>query len=76
MTQVISSGRMPVRARLSAQPTLAATAPWSFAIATMWHCGFPSITISGQALFSDISANPLIRSSTTSGATDVSASGP
>lgn len=36
---VMSSGRIPVRARLSAHPTLATICPCSFAMATMWHCG-------------------------------------
>ena len=35
--QVISSGGIPVRARLSAHPTLAAAVSWSLASATMWH---------------------------------------
>ena len=76
MTQVISSGRIPVRERLSAQPTLAATTFRSFARATTWHCGLPSIGSSGKASFSVIRPRPLIRSSTTSGGVRRSASGP
>ena len=76
MTQVISSERMPVRDRLRAQPTLAATVFSSFAIATMWHCGLPSIGMSGKASFSVIRPRPLMRSSTTSGGDAASASGP
>ncbi len=37
------SAGMPVRTRLSAQPTLAAISPSSLATATMWHCGLPSM---------------------------------
>ena len=37
MAQVISWADMPVRTRLSAQPTLAAGSPCSLAMATMWH---------------------------------------
>ena len=48
MTQVISSERIPVRDRLRAQPTLAATVFRSFAIATMWHWGLPSMGMSGR----------------------------
>src|SRR3954470_3980307 len=33
---------MPVRTRLSMQPTLTASSPLSLAIGMMWHCGLPS----------------------------------
>ena len=58
---------MPVRARLRAQPTLAAGSPLSFAIAMMWHCGLPSMRSVGKASFSVMSASAETRSSTTSG---------
>ena len=45
---VISSGRMPVRARLSAHPTLATASRRSLARATMWHWGFPSMRRPGM----------------------------
>jgi hypothetical protein len=74
--QVISSAFMPVRARLSAHPTLAAGSPLSFAIAMMWHCGLPSMRSAGKAFFSVMRASPEIRSSTTSGPVGMFESGP
>ena len=47
MASVISAFDMPVRTRLSWQPVDAAMMPFSFAIATMWHWGLPSIARSG-----------------------------
>ena len=46
---------MPVRTRLRAQPTLAAGTPSSFATATMWHWGLPSMRRPGIASDSTIS---------------------
>ena len=40
--QVISPLPMPVRTRLSMQPTLIAVSPPSLAMASTWHCGLPS----------------------------------
>ncbi len=76
ITQVISSGRIPVLDRLSAQPTLAAITCCSLAIATIWHCGLPSTGMSGNASFSVMRPSPLIRRRTTSGATGLSSRGP
>ena len=76
MAQVISAFGIPVRTRLSWQPTLAAATPCSFAIATMWHCGLPCTTRSGSPSASTISWRPVTRSSTTSGSIGVAARGP
>ena len=74
--KVISSGRMPVRARLSAHPTLATTSSCSLASATMWHWGLPWIFSPGSASDSTIIWRPLTRRSTTSGVVAASATGP
>ena len=66
---VISVAGMPVRTRERAHPTLAATSPCSLAIATMWHCGLPSMRNPGMASESTMSCLPFTRSSTTSGST-------